>query len=233
VTDSTRHPAVCLTRLSGTSANCGSHRAIFLYTLDLRALYPNSGSASTLERESYKRNGLGKGAKTLTRHRGCALSKITIPQLVSFQSHAAARTLGLSLGCRYAVRPSVEERHIRHRNCRYGVFGLRCGSPQVLGRATSAEGSRGLEGCPLRQPSCRRGVGAYSRQALGSSAAVGAGRGLRPNRLRPAQVSRGGQTLRSGAALVTGGWDLDRGGAEPLRGRADLNRGGMEPHRSG
>jgi hypothetical protein len=60
VTDSPHRSAVCLSvtfwRLE-TSAHCGSRRSIFLSRFDLPALYPNSGSASTLERVSYKHNG--------------------------------------------------------------------------------------------------------------------------------------------------------------------------------
>jgi hypothetical protein len=155
VTDSIRHLAICLSvtcLLSGTSAHCGLHRAIFLCTFDLLALYPSSGSASTVERMSYRRNGRGKWVHTLVRHRIYMLSEITIPQLTSLQSDAGAMRLARRLDCRFGVFQSVGKMHIRHPSCRYGVLCVRRGCPQVPVRVALGDGSPQAGGLPLWTP---------------------------------------------------------------------------------
>src|SRR5690349_18019794 len=89
--------------------------------LDLLALYPSSGSASTLERVSYKRSGLGKKGGDATRHRGYMLSEIAMPQPVPFQSNALTVRLGSTLGWRSAALQAVEEMHSRQPRRRYGI----------------------------------------------------------------------------------------------------------------
>src|SRR6476660_8675284 len=126
VTGSAPRSAGCLLlthRLPGTSVHSGSHRAIFLGKLDLLK--------STLlqdQRQHWRERRRSvaveeNGSRCLPRQRNCELSKISIPQLPSFQSDVGVLGRESRHGCRYAIPRSIPKMPMRQPGCRHGLRG--------------------------------------------------------------------------------------------------------------